>query len=168
MSSSAIVGTASLMLAAAQSSSGRSCTGPPLPFRAKTALFVPVGDPLALLLSEHMRKHPPVEVTLPWMTKDGEPVTVRLVFTTRERKPLNKNFNYCWKGTLEAIGAITALNDKPVGKGRKWEEYRDKMMHALRHLFASEAITRALTSIPSPTSSATRIRPSLSVGTCTG
>ncbi|MFD4700944.1 tyrosine-type recombinase/integrase [Streptomyces niveus] len=24
--------------------------------------------------------------------------------------------------------------------GRKWEECRDRMMHALRHLFASEAI----------------------------
>ncbi|NEB76424.1 tyrosine-type recombinase/integrase [Streptomyces sp. SID14478] len=107
--------------------------------------FVPFGDPLALLLSEHMRKHPPVEVTPPWMTKDGEPVTVRLVFTTRERKPLNKNyFNYLWKGALEAMGAITALNDKPVGKGRKWEGCRDKMMHALRHLFASEAINEGV------------------------
>lgn len=107
--------------------------------------FVPVGDALAALLTEHMRKHPPVEVTLPWMAKDGEPVTVRLVFTTRERKPLNKNyFNYLWKGGLEAIGAIKALNDKPVGKGRKWEECRDKMMHALRHLFASEAINEGV------------------------
>ncbi|MFD8569585.1 tyrosine-type recombinase/integrase [Streptomyces sp. NPDC059639] len=107
--------------------------------------FVPLGDALAVLLTEHMRKHPPVEVTLPWMTKDGEPVTVRLVFTTRERKPLNKNyFNYFWKGALEAIGAIKALNDKPVGKGRKWEECRDKMMHALRHLFAAEAINEGV------------------------
>ncbi|MFK0176530.1 hypothetical protein ACIQVR_11220 [Streptomyces xanthochromogenes] len=39
-----------------------------------------------------------------------------LVFTTRERKPLNKNyFNYFWKSALEAIGAITAINDMPVG-----------------------------------------------------
>ncbi|MFJ2672203.1 hypothetical protein [Streptomyces sp. NPDC087525] len=102
---------------------------------------MPIGDALAALLTEHTRKHPPVEVTLPWMAKDGEPVTVRLVFTTREHKPLNKNyFNYLWKGGLEAIGAIKVLNDKPVGKGRKWGECRDKMMHALRHLFASEAI----------------------------
>ncbi|GGU53475.1 hypothetical protein GCM10010211_17760 [Streptomyces albospinus] len=107
--------------------------------------FVPVGDELAVRLAEHMRKHPPVEVTLPWMTKDGEPVTVRLVFTTRERKPLNKNyFNYLWKDALEAIGAIKAVNGKPVGKGRKWEECRDKMMHALRHLFASEAINEGV------------------------
>ncbi|MCZ1015363.1 tyrosine-type recombinase/integrase [Streptomyces noursei] len=96
-------------------------------------------------LADHMRKHPPVEVTLPWMTKDGEPITVRLVFTTRERKPLNKNyFNYLWKDALEAIGEIEALNDNPVGKGRKWEECHDKMMHALRHLFASEAINEGV------------------------
>ncbi|MFI6701975.1 tyrosine-type recombinase/integrase [Streptomyces sp. NPDC050509] len=107
--------------------------------------FVPVGDALAALLTEHMREHPPVEVTLPWMAKDGEPVTVHLVFTTREHKPLNKNyFNYLWKGGLEAIGAIKALNDKPVGKGRKWGECRDKMTHTLRHLFASEAINEGV------------------------
>ncbi|MER7988388.1 hypothetical protein ABTY53_22785 [Streptomyces noursei] len=69
----------------------------------------------------NLGKHPPVEVTLPWMTKDGEPATVRLVFTTRERKPLNKDyyFNYRWKDALEAIGAIKPLNNRPVGKGRK-------------------------------------------------
>ncbi|MFD9905686.1 tyrosine-type recombinase/integrase [Streptomyces sp. NPDC059063] len=106
---------------------------------------MPVDDELALLLSEHMRTYPPVEITLPWMTTDGDPVTVRLVFTTRERKALNKNyFNYHWKSALEAIGVVKALNDKPVGKGCKWEECLDKMMHALRHLFASEAINEGV------------------------
>ncbi|MFC9237903.1 tyrosine-type recombinase/integrase [Streptomyces decoyicus] len=67
------------------------------------------------------------------------------MFTTRERKTLNKNyFNYLWKAGLEAIDVIKAVNDKPVGKGRKWEECRDKMMHALRHLFASEAIAEGV------------------------
>ncbi|NEE24869.1 site-specific integrase, partial [Streptomyces sp. SID7982] len=63
----------------------------------------------------------------------------------RERRPLNKNyFNYLWKSALEAIGAIEAQNEKHVGKGRKWEECRDNMMHALRHLFASEAINEGV------------------------
>ncbi|NEA59558.1 tyrosine-type recombinase/integrase [Streptomyces sp. SID13666] len=102
---------------------------------------VPVTDELAVILAEHIRRFPAVAVTLPWMTKGGPPVTVRLMFTTRERKPLNGNyFNYLWKAALEAIGVIDAINDKPVGKGRKWGKCRDKMMHALRHLFASEAI----------------------------
>lgn len=107
--------------------------------------FVPLGDELAALLAQHMREHPPVAVTLPWRERDGEPVTVRLMFTTRERKALNKNyFNYLWKAALEAIGVIQALNDKPAGRGRKWEKCRDKMMHALRHLFASEAINEGV------------------------
>lgn len=92
-----------------------------------------------------MREFPPAEVTLPWLEKEGELVTVRLMFTTRERKALNKNyFNYLWKAALEAIRVVKAVDDKPVGKGRKWEECRDKMMHALRHLFASEAINEGV------------------------
>nr|WP_277743092.1 tyrosine-type recombinase/integrase [Streptomyces sp. LX-29] len=107
--------------------------------------YVPLDEDLATLLREHMREFPPVEVTLPWLEKGGDLVTVRLMFTTRERKALNKNyFNYLWKAALEAIGVIMAVNDKPVGKGRKWEECRDKMMHALRHLFASEAINEGV------------------------
>ena len=41
---------------------------------------------------------------------------------------------------LEAADIITAINDKPAGRGRLWEPCRDKMMHALRHLYASERI----------------------------
>ncbi|MFI1741482.1 tyrosine-type recombinase/integrase [Streptomyces sioyaensis] len=107
--------------------------------------YVPLDEDLAALLREHMREFPPAKVMLPWLEKDGELVTVRLMFTTRERKALNKNyFNFLWKAGLEAIGAIEAVNDKPTGKGRKWEACRDKMMHALRHLFASEAISEGV------------------------
>ncbi|WP_052757630.1 tyrosine-type recombinase/integrase [Streptomyces yangpuensis] len=68
-------------------------------------------------------------------------MTVQIIFYSREKKPINKNyFGYLWKSALEAIGVIKALNDKPVGKGRKWEKCRDEMMHALRHLFASMMI----------------------------
>nr|WP_310729375.1 site-specific integrase [Streptomyces sp. N2A] len=107
--------------------------------------YVPLDEDLATLLREHMREFPPVKVTLPWLEKDGELITVRLMFTTREGKALNKNyFNYLWKAALEGIGAIEAVNDKPTGKGRRWEPCRDKMMHALRHLFASEAINEGV------------------------
>ena len=84
--------------------------------------YVPVGEELAELLSEHMRRYPPGESTLPWCERNGEPVTVRLLFTTREHKALNKNYsNYLWKRALETAGVISALNDKLVGKGRQWE-----------------------------------------------
>ncbi|UJB41662.1 tyrosine-type recombinase/integrase [Streptomyces sp. A1-5] len=106
---------------------------------------VPLDEDLATLLRAHMRQFPPVEVTLPWLEKGGKLVTVRLMFTTRERKALNKNyFNYLWKAALETIGVIKAVNDKAVGRGRKWEDCRDRMMHALRHLFASEAINEGV------------------------
>ncbi|GAA2086408.1 hypothetical protein GCM10009801_48830 [Streptomyces albiaxialis] len=36
------------------------------------------------------------------------------------------------------------LDETTVGRGRKWEKCRDKMMHALRHLFASEAINEGV------------------------
>lgn len=107
--------------------------------------FVPLDDKLALILAEHMRTFPPVEVTLPWIERNGPPVTVKLIFTSREHKPVNKNYiNYLWKAALEEIGLIQAINDKPVGRGRRWEKCRDKMMHALRHLFASEALNEGV------------------------
>ncbi|MGW8887369.1 tyrosine-type recombinase/integrase [Streptomyces sp. NPDC055749] len=106
---------------------------------------IPIDEDLARLLRTHMQEFPPVGVTLPWLERDGELVTVRLMFTTRERKALNKNyFNYLWKAALEAVGVINAVNDAPVGKGRKWDACRDKMMHAPRHLFASEAINEGV------------------------
>ncbi|MEV7925451.1 tyrosine-type recombinase/integrase [Kitasatospora sp. NPDC088779] len=107
--------------------------------------MVPIGDDLAFLLAEHIRLFPPVDITLPWIEKNGPPVTVKLFFTSREHKPINKNYyNWLWKAALEEIGLIQALNDKPVGRGRLWEKCRDKMMHSLRHLFASEALNEGV------------------------
>ncbi|MFI5526992.1 tyrosine-type recombinase/integrase [Kitasatospora sp. NPDC051853] len=107
--------------------------------------IVPLGDDLANILIEHTRQFPPVEVTLPWIERNGPPVTVKLIFTSRENKPMNKNYiNYLWKAALEEIGIIQAINDRPVGRGRRWEKCRDKMMHALRHLFASEALNEGV------------------------
>jgi hypothetical protein len=55
---------------------------------------VPLSDALAVLLSEHIRQFPPVTVELPW----GDPgaakvrkVKVSLLFTSRERKALNRS-----------------------------------------------------------------------------
>jgi hypothetical protein len=45
---------------------------------------------VASALDEHMRRYPPVAVTLPWESPDGPPHTVRLLFTTSHRRPLNK------------------------------------------------------------------------------
>jgi hypothetical protein len=39
---------------------------------------------------------------------------------------------------------IKAINSDPAGHGRLWEKCRNKMMHALRHLYASERLTEGM------------------------
>ena len=54
-----------------------------------------------------------------------------------------------WGNTaLEAADIITAINDKPAGRGRLWEPCRDKLMQALRHLYASERIVEGMNVVP--------------------
>ncbi|HVA60204.1 MAG TPA: tyrosine-type recombinase/integrase [Mycobacteriales bacterium] len=56
---------------------------------------VPLSDALAMVLAEHIRVCPPIEVTLPWKDPDAPKAptaSATLVFTSRERKPLNKNY----------------------------------------------------------------------------
>jgi site-specific recombinase XerD len=63
-------------------------------------------------------------VTLPWRDVDGEPLSVDLILTTRERKAVNRNYwnGAVWKQALEAAGI---------------EPSRENGMHALRHHYAS-------------------------------
>lgn len=69
---------------------------------------VPLPEVVALALAEHLRRFPPV---------DG------LVFTSRERQPLDRNYmNALWKPALRAAGV---------------EPSRKNGMHALRHYYAS-------------------------------
>ena len=49
-----------------------------------------MADPAILALAEHVRKYPPVAVTLPWGSPDGKRVTRELLFTTAGRA-LNRN-----------------------------------------------------------------------------
>lgn len=60
---------------------------------------VPLPDEVAVALSERIRLHPPVDVTLPWGRVDGEPVTRRLVFATREGGPLARRYfnRFVWQ-----------------------------------------------------------------------
>jgi integrase len=70
---------------------------------------VPLPEPVALALAEHVRTHPPV---------DG------FVFSTRERTRVNRTYfnTHVWKPALRAVGM---------------EPTRANGMHALRHWFAS-------------------------------
>ena len=95
---------------------------------------VPLPRSVAVPLAEHMKRFPPVAVTLPWRKPDGKQITEQLVFTGRERKALNKNYvnPYLWKPALAAAGVIS-----PRKPGERFEESREHGFHALRHLFAS-------------------------------
>ncbi|MEX2620333.1 MAG: site-specific integrase [Egibacteraceae bacterium] len=85
---------------------------------------VPLADVVAVAVAERLRGWPAHEVALPWREPGGEPTTLRLVFTTRERGPLTRrhyNVNV-WKPALVAAGV---------------EPTRANGMHALRHHYAS-------------------------------
>jgi integrase len=94
---------------------------------------IPLPESLRLLLAEHMEAdhYPPVPVTLPWKTPDGDPVTARLIFTTRQRTPINRNEwnRFVWKPALQRAGV---------------PDTRENGYHALRHHFASVLLERGV------------------------
>ncbi|MEU3084501.1 site-specific integrase [Streptomyces albidoflavus] len=95
---------------------------------------VPLPGPVADALREHMKRFPPVEITLPWKVADGPPVTKRLIFTGPRgghvwRTSLNEE---AWKPALAAAGVIPVPE-----RGRPYAESRENGMHALRHFYAS-------------------------------
>lgn len=94
---------------------------------------VPLPEPVAEALREHIKRFPPVEITLPWMRANGQPVTRRLIFTGPNgghiwRTSLNEDH---WKPALAKAGVI------PAAKSREYAAAREHGMHALRHFYAS-------------------------------
>ncbi|MER5462802.1 tyrosine-type recombinase/integrase [Streptomyces sp. NPDC002668] len=85
---------------------------------------VPLPETVAFALAAHISRHEPVEITLPWKTLDGPPVTASLIFLSAHGKSLHRTrFNqHVWKPALRAAGV-------PLG--------RENGMHALRHFYAS-------------------------------
>lgn len=95
---------------------------------------VPLPDVVSKKLAEHVTRRPPVEVTLPWKTPDGPPSTATLMFYSREKKALNRNyFNpFLWKPALAGAGVIPERR-----AGEIFKESREHGIHALRHYYAS-------------------------------
>lgn len=85
---------------------------------------VPLPASVGAVLAAHITQYPAVQVTLPWKTMDGPPVTATLLFTSPEGLALNRNrFNQrVWRPTLRAVGVVAN---------------RENGMHALRHFYAS-------------------------------
>ena len=96
----------------------------PLKSRARD---VPVAPQVIPRLSEHVRLHPPMPVTLPWhepgSKHHGRPVTRSLLFTTSTGRPWARGrFNEHWGSARTAAGI-------PAGPGNG--------CHVLRHTAAS-------------------------------
>lgn len=92
---------------------------------------VPIADPVIPGLAEHVRLHPPMEITLPWRTPDGKPVTRRLIFHRQDGKPHYRNtVNKPWQRAWKKAGIE--------------EAERINGMHILRHTAASVWLSAGL------------------------
>ncbi|MFB6579326.1 tyrosine-type recombinase/integrase [Streptomyces sp. NPDC056402] len=95
---------------------------------------VPLPDAVAEALTAHVRRFPPVKVTLPWLTPDGAPLAKDLMFASSANNAVWRSaFNdQMWKPALVAAGIIP-----PPQKGKRYASAREHGMHALRHFYAS-------------------------------
>lgn len=113
---------------------GRLAFRPLKNHRTRKSRTVPVAAPVIPALSEHMRKYPPVPVTLPWSEKnsklDGKPVTRLLVFTDGGRPYFRQTANRHWRRAWKAAGIA--------------EQERSNGMHILRHSAASRWLSKGL------------------------
>ncbi|MFI5754635.1 tyrosine-type recombinase/integrase [Streptomyces sp. NPDC051569] len=94
----------------------------------------PLGPVVATGLRDHICRFPPVEVTLPWKTPDGPPVTRKLIFTSGVGNAIWRSYfdDYVWKPALAFAGVIP-----PKDAGQRYAAAPDDGMHALRHFYAS-------------------------------
>lgn len=103
-----------------------------LPKGGKTRT-VPLPESVARSLEDHIAKHPPKAVSLPWRSVDGPPATASLLFTNVGERAVNRLvFNrLAWRPALDTVG---------VPRGR------ENGMHALRHFYASVLLDAGRTS----------------------
>ena len=85
---------------------------------------MPVAAEIIPLLAEHVRKYPPVEVTLPWARPGGRPVTRRLMFTNTIGAPI-------WRQRAQRLWTAAWRKAGVPDRGRM------NGMHVLRHTAAS-------------------------------
>lgn len=95
---------------------------------------VPLDPKVSVALTEHLKRFPPVDVTLPWVTPTGPKVTHRLAFTGSVGTALWSNGfdDERWKPTLAFAGIIPVPE-----KGQRYAAAREHGMHTLRHFYAS-------------------------------
>jgi integrase len=119
-----------------------------LPKNDKTRT-VPIPDHLVRRIREHVRAHPPKDVTLPWNdprpattkleARDRAPRTHRLLVTSKDGDAVRAwSFNqHYWKPALAAAGVIEQAAYNPKTRNRAYGPTREHGYHCLRHTFAS-------------------------------
>jgi integrase len=84
---------------------------------------VPLPDPVAVALAEHIRLYPPAAVELPWRVPDGPKRTARLLFRSTDGGALlRSSFNNTWRKAVRSAG---------LAPGQR------AGTHQLRHRYAS-------------------------------
>jgi integrase len=85
---------------------------------------VPLPDSVARRIDAHAQEYPPADVTLPWITPDGEAVTVTAYLANDGGEAISRTrFNEsAWKPAIRAAGIA---------------DNRHNGMHVLRHTYAS-------------------------------
>ena len=111
---------------------GRLCFAPLKNLRPRT---VPIADNVMPILSRHIERFPPVEVTLPWSQKgnkrDGELITRKLMFTGNDgRAYYRQTVNRAWQPAWKAAGVP--------------DRGRQNGMHVLRHSAATRWLSLGL------------------------
>lgn len=102
--------------------------------RSRTARSIaPSASSLALLLAEHIRRFPPVPVTLPWKVPDGDLLRLRLLVTRPDGRP--------WGGRASikptGIERSRSRGHARQGAGGEAEGGSWQGTHVLRHTAAS-------------------------------
>lgn len=105
---------------------------------------VPLAASLGGLLDGHMRRFPPVPVTLPWHEPGsklhGTPVTVRLVLTRPDATPLTRgSADSAWRTAVTRWAAART----PGGRRRRVLA-AGTGMHRLRHTYASMQLRKGV------------------------
>jgi integrase len=105
---------------------------------------VPLAASLGELLDEHMRRYPPVLVTLPWHEPGsklhGTPVPVRLVLTRPDATPLTRgSSDSAWRTAVTRWAAART----PGGRRRRVLA-AGTGMHRLRHTYASMQLRKGV------------------------
>ncbi|OEJ51990.1 tyrosine-type recombinase/integrase [Streptomyces agglomeratus] len=104
------------------------------PPKGDKARDVPLPKAVAAALRAHTELHPPAEVTLPWRTPDGVPVTKALIFVGSAGAHVRVSYfnDFMWKPALASIGIIPRPEE-----GERYAAAPEHGMHALRHFYAS-------------------------------